>query len=330
MYTVPTTLVSEQRAVPWKPRVPSTIGPYELAGRLGRGGMSDVYRARHLRTGQVVALKVMRPVGKSLRTRVACFDNEVTIMASLEHPNIAGLLASGSDPQTGLLYMAMPLIRGRCLHALIREARAQPHRVRSQRTKGTFIPAFLQLCNALAYAHRQKIIHRDLKPSNVLVDRRGKVTLLDWGIALAIAPPDRQEELVARRQGRARRAMPRFGGTPGYMSAEQIQEHAFAQDARSDIWALGAILFELVAFDRLVAGKTEVETMRRTIARDFTRLTPRDSVRPVAVALMPVVRRATAEAPDDRFQTVEALAVAVGAAARRLTPVWPDAGMAVA
>ena len=316
--------------MPQKPEPPAMIGPYRVGVRLGQGGMSDVYRATHRRTLDVVALKVMRIRRKRRVAAVACFENEVAVMAALDHPNIAGLVDNGCDPETGLLYMAMPLIRGRSLHALIKETRSRPHRVRSRRTRSTFIPAFLQICEALAYAHSQKIIHRDLKPSNVLVDTRGKVTLLDWGIALAIAPPDWQEDLLARRQGRARRAMPRFGGTPGYMSAEQIQEHAFAQDARSDIWSLGAILFELVAFDRLVLGPTEVETMRRTITRDFTRLTPKDAVRPVAVALMPIVRRATAAAPADRFQTVEALAEAVRAAARRLSPVWPDAGIAVA
>jgi eukaryotic-like serine/threonine-protein kinase len=288
-------------------RPPKTVGPYVLGEKLGRGGMSDVYRAVHFGTGDIVALKVMRKSG-TRRATFEWFQNEVAIMDALDHVNIGGLLDEGCDEASGLLYLAMPLIRGRTLSSVIRRAKGLPP---GRRIRRQLVSIFLQLCDAVSHAHGQKILHRDLKPSNVLVDETGTVTLLDWGISCPIAPEQTRRILLARRPAQERRVAPRFGGTPGYMSPEQIREHPFAQDGRSDLWALGALLFELVTLTRMVSGQTAPELLARTLAADYRDSQPSPLWGDTGAALMRVARRATSTAPDDRFATVGALADAV-------------------
>lgn len=307
MHTVPHTHGSKTPApVPSPgPALPPRIGPYAVGAVLGRGGMSDVHRAVHAATGARVALKVLRPLRSGRRASFDCFENEVAVMGALDHPNIVGLLDKGVDADTGLLWVAMPLVKGRSLRQLLIETRALPPRVRELFVQRRLLHVFLQLCDAVAHAHGQGILHRDLKPANVLVDTMDRVHLLDWGVSCPIAPAETRARLLAQRPEANRRSRPRFGGTPGYMSPEQIREHPFTQDESSDVWSLGAILFELLDFRRLVAGTTSTELLGRTLSGELRRPTSEDRL---AVLLLPIIDRATALAPADRYPSVAELA----------------------
>jgi serine/threonine protein kinase len=249
---------TETRGVP----LAGSVGPYLLGRQLGRGGMADVFEATEETTGAVVALKVMRPLKAGRRASVECFENEADVMGALNHPNIVALHDRGVG-EGGLLYLAMPIVRGDSLRQKITAARHLPPEDRDQVVLGQLLPLFVQLCDAVEHAHRACILHRDLKPSNVLVTPEGQVKLIDWGVAAPLADPvvRSRHQLAARKEGGEAAPRPRFGGTPGYMSPEQIRLHPSGQDERSDVWSLGAILFEIAAWRRLVPGTTSHEVL---------------------------------------------------------------------
>jgi len=193
---------------------------YEVLERLGRGGMGEVYRALDTEIGEEVALKLLRPEITVDPQRVERFRNELRLARRISHPNVCRVYHIGEHE--GSYYITMELVAGEDLLSLVRRC-------------GPLDPAQLisvarQVCAGLAEAHRLQVIHRDLKPQNVMIDRRGRVQVLDFGIA--------------RHAGSA--GMTETGmvvGTPEYMPPEQVE--GIDVDARSDIYSVGAILFEL-------------------------------------------------------------------------------------
>jgi serine/threonine-protein kinase len=212
------------------PRVGTTVvGRYFLHRRLGRGGMADVYEATRLDDDLPVALKLLREPADPARLRR--LEREVAAAARLRHPGFAAILDSGPDGEGGLL-VAMELVRGRDLARLLREeGPLAPGRA------GRVVDALLAV---LEEAHAAGVLHRDLKPANVMVVQDGRggevLKLLDFGIASFLEPGT--EEAHPTRDGFTE-------GTPAYMSPEQIRGEPL--DGRSDLYAVGALLFELIA-----------------------------------------------------------------------------------
>ncbi len=208
--------------------VPQTIGPYDVLGVLGTGGMSIVYRARQRQPERVVALKILRP---SLLTRGALrrFHFEAQTLARLRHPNIAQIYDAGAieDVDEPRPYFAMELVEG----APLTHARASLER--NER-----LDRILQACDAVAYAHQKGVLHRDLKPSNILVDGEGSVRVLDFGVARALVGA-RETHTHATRAGQ-------LIGTLAYMSPEQVSGDIDDLDTRSDLYALGVLAYELL------------------------------------------------------------------------------------
>ena len=209
--------------------LPDTIGPFRVLGVLGEGAMGRVYRAQQSEPHREVALKVMRTVGASSQD-LARFRREVELLAELEHPGIARIYTAGTaDTASGPVpYLAMECVQGVDLVS---------HAERASLGREARLKLAADLCRIVHYAHSRGVIHRDLKPSNILVTADGQVKVLDFGIARALLH-ERQTEMTQAGQ---------VLGTLPYMSWEQLRGHAGALDPRSDVYALGVILYQLLA-----------------------------------------------------------------------------------
>jgi tetratricopeptide (TPR) repeat protein len=206
--------------------LPAAIGPYQVLGVLGEGAMGRVYLARETHPPREVALKVMRGLS---RTALERFHREIDLLGQLEHPGIVRLYAAGEDVVGGLPspWFALEVVRGPDLHGYLQ--RDKPD-LRAR------IMLLAKLARAVDYAHRRGIVHRDLKPSNVLVDEHGQPKILDFGIA----------RLHGEEGGQMTQAGQVMGTLP-YMSPEQLAGNTRDVDARSDVYALGAMGYELLS-----------------------------------------------------------------------------------
>lgn len=206
----------------------SKVGRYVIDGVLGVGGMGAVYRATQSKPNRRVALKLIRSGVLSART-IQRFDLEAEILGRLQHPNIAQIYEAGIDVQSGSPYFAMEYVDGQ---ELIRYADA--HELTTEQR----LRLFVKLCDAIIHAHAKGIIHRDLKPGNVIVSREGEPKVLDFGIARATNEDSPQLTLQTN--------VGQLVGTLYYMSPEQAVGDTINLDTRSDVYALGVVLFELL------------------------------------------------------------------------------------
>ncbi|MDX1647384.1 MAG: serine/threonine-protein kinase [Longimicrobiales bacterium] len=265
------------------------LGPYRLEEEIGRGGMSVVYRG--VRTDgafqQTVAVKVV-PGALFDQKRVERFGNERRILAGLEHPNIARLLDGGTT-HGGVPYVIMEYVDGLPLDRYAEGADLEDR-----------IWLFLQVCDAVAYAHRQLVVHRDLKPSNILVTRDGDPKLLDFGIAKLVAMEAEAENPVTRT-----RLM-----TPRYASPEQLLGDRVG--TASDVYSLGIVLYELLAgvLPRRSEGEIDdghVSQLRETFQRPPSPPSAACGDRRLRGDLDTIVLKAMSTDPDQRFDSVRAL-----------------------
>jgi serine/threonine protein kinase len=263
---------------------------YELDREIGAGGMAHVYHAYDRQHGRDVAIKVMRPE-LSAAIGVERFLREIRIEARLQHPNILPLYDSGVAD--GLLYYVMPYVEGESLRERIRREKqlSVPEAIRIAR----------EVADALDYAHRHNVVHRDIKPGNILLSG-GHPLVADFGLARAVSAAD-EESLTA--SGIA-------VGTAEYMSPEQASGESDV-DGRSDIYALGCVLYEMLAGDPPFTGRT----VQSVLARHRHDPPPRLSVvRPgLSPQLEEAVERSLAKVPADRFATAAELAAALAASA---------------
>lgn len=261
------------------------LGSYELVRRLGEGGMAQVYLARDVRLGREVAVKVLdarladRP---GFRER---FLREARVAAALDHPNIVPLYDFGDLEH--LLYLVMPYVSGGNLQDALR---------RAPLPTGEVVTYGSQIADALEYAHKRGVIHRDVKPANMLVHADGRLMLSDFGLAKIIGSSGRPA---------APRGHP-DAGTPEYMAPEQIEGRT---DARSDIYALGVVLYLLLTGHLPFTGSTSKAVMEGHLYRipeDPRALNPA-----ITPAMQNVVARALAKHSTDRYQTAGELGAAL-------------------
>jgi len=222
------------------------IGPYEILAPLGAGGMGEVYRARDARLGRDVAIKVLPEALARDIERLRRFETEARAVAALSHPNILSIHDIGTHE--GAPYLVSECLEGQSLRQEL-SGGALP--LRRAVEYGT------EIAQGLAAAHDKGIIHRDLKPENIFVTRDGRVKILDFGLAKLAAPEATSGE------GATLEAVPTSAGavlgTVGYMSPEQVRGEP--ADARSDIFALGTILYEMLSGQRAFRRDTSAETM---------------------------------------------------------------------
>jgi len=268
------------------------LGPYQIVAPLGAGGMGEVFRARDTRLGREVAVKVLPGGAAADPERRARFEQEARSASALNHPNIVTLLDIGDAD--GISFIAMEHVEGRTLRELVG---AGPLPARKT------LDLAAQLADGLAKAHGAGIVHRDLKPENVMVSKDGFVKILDFGLAKLIAPlaESHSELQTAAAPDTAAGAVL---GTVGYMSPEQASGRAV--DFRTDQFALGAILYEMVTGKRPFQRATGAETLAAIIRED-----PEDAARlnPRAPApLRWIIDRCLEKDPEDRFASTTDLA----------------------
>src|SRR5712692_10197099 len=223
--------------------VGSRLGPYEIVSPLGAGGMGEVYRARDPRLGREVAIKVLPASFSQDADRLRRFEQEAKAAGVLNHPNITAVYDIGSHE--GAPYVVSELLEGETLRNRLGGGAFTPRRA---------IGHALQIAQGLAAAHEKGIVHRDLKPENVFVTSDGRVKILDFGLAKLTqleAPLPGQTNLPTAAAGTEPGVVL---GTLGYMSPEQVRGRP--SDARSDIFAFGAILYEMLSGRRAFHGDT--------------------------------------------------------------------------
>lgn len=271
------------------------IGPYRLRRVLGEGGMGVVYLAEDTRLGRLVALKAVSPRFAGDARRVERLRREARAAASLNHPGIATVYAL--DEVDGQLYLAAEYVQGDTLRDVLTQG---PLGVAKTLETGTAI------ARALAAAHAGGIVHRDLKPENIALTMEGGVKVLDFGLAWIDAPPGDRPALTE---------VDAAVGTPAYMSPEQIRGGPV--DARSDVFSLGVLLYELASGHHPFKGGTQASTIASILEDTPTplvsRLTSSEATGP-GRALDRVVQTAVAKAPDARYQTMLEVADALLAA----------------
>src|SRR5437763_13806890 len=263
------------------------FGPYEISSALGAGGMGEVYRARDTRLGRDVAIKVLRQYLSSTRDLKALFEREARAISVLSHPHICHLYDIGS--QDGTDFIVMELLEGESLADRLQKG-AMPLK--------QALDVGIQIAEALEKAHRQGIVHRDLKPGNIMLTKSG-AKLLDFGLAKPAPSMSAMASGSMETMSKPLTGEGKIVGTFQYMAPEQIQGQA--ADARTDIFALGAVLYEMVTGKRAVQGKSQISVMSAILEKEPEPITAAQPLSPPA--LDHVIRRALAKERDERWQS---------------------------
>jgi serine/threonine-protein kinase len=272
------------------------LGPYEILSPLGAGGMGEVYRARDTRLARDVAVKILPESLGNDAHALARFEQEARAVAALSHPNILAIHDVGRED--GVAFAVMELLDGASLDRRI---------AREQLPWKKALEIGAAVADGLASAHGRGIVHRDLKPANVFVTREGLVKILDFGLARHDLFVSGGGETASPTAAAPETAPGTVMGTVGYMSPEQVRGEA--ADARSDIFSLGCVLYEMLTGRRAFREKAAAETLA-SILRDH----PGDvseSGRAVPPVVNSVVRRCLEKSPEERFQSARDLAFAL-------------------
>jgi eukaryotic-like serine/threonine-protein kinase len=275
----------------------SKLGPYEILGQIGAGGMGEVYRARDPRLSREVAIKVLPASFSADADRLRRFEQEAKAAGVLNHPNITAVYDIGASAD-GAPYVVQELLEGETLRSELAGGRFSPRKA---------IDSATQIADGLAAAHEKGIVHRDLKPENLFVTRDGRIKILDFGLA----------KLTHQEEGSQATNLPTATagtepgvvlGTLGYMAPEQVRGKS--ADARSDIFSFGAILYEMLSGKRAFTGDSAADTMSAILREDPPDLSVTNQN--VSPGLERIVRHCLEKNPERRFQSARDLAFNLG------------------
>jgi Tol biopolymer transport system component len=267
------------------------LGPYEIQSLLGAGGMGEVYRAHDARLNRTVAIKVLPASFSADRDRLQRFAQEARAAAALNHPNILSIFDIGEEQ--GAPYVVSELLEGETLRTRLRNGALPIRRV---------IEFASQVARGLAAAHEKGIVHRDLKPENLFLTTDGRVKILDFGLAKLTRPEASSGDDVPTVQAATETGM--VMGTAGYMSPEQVRGKP--ADHRSDIFAFGAILYEMLSGKRAFHGESTADTMSAILKEEVPELS--ETARNVPPGLERIVHHCLEKHPSQRFQSAGDLA----------------------
>ena len=273
--------------------VGARLGAYDIVAPLGAGGMGEVYRARDTRLDREVAIKVLPTHLAADPDALGRFEREAMSVAKLSHPNILSIFELAQDG--GRAFVVTELVDGETLRARLDRGVLPPRRA---------VAYALQIAKGIAAAHARGIVHRDLKPENVMITRDDQVKILDFGLAKSI---DLGEPEMTRGPAAAATNAGMVLGTFGYMAPEQVR--GLPVDQRADMFAFGAVLYEMLTGERAFRGETAADTMSAILSKeppdlDTTRLA-------ISPSLDRIVRRCLEKSPELRFQSANDLAFAL-------------------
>src|SRR6187551_2137235 len=284
-------------------------GQFRILQKIGTGGMGSVYRAAQPAMKRMVAIKILHPKLANRKDLTSRFRREARAMSQLTHPNTVKVFVYGELEEDGSLYIVMEMLEGKNLNQAVRKDGPIP--------ADRAIPILIQVCGALQEAHELGIVHRDLKPENIFLSKQGGIAdypkVLDFGLAKVTERQMQPGSIILTQEGMV-------FGTPEFMSPEQAQGKTL--DARSDIYSLAVILYEVLTGKLPFSAKSPMEYIQKHVTEAIIPLSERVPERRFPKELDEVLARALSKKPEDRYQTAAEFAEALrpfgGAAAQAL------------
>jgi len=271
--------------------VGQTIGHYQVTREIGSGGMGEVYLAQDVKLGRKVALKLLPTIFTADEDRLRRFEQEARTASALNHPNVCVIYEVG-ETEEGRHYIAMEYVDGVTLRQHMTEARLKLSEV---------LDVAAQVASGLAAAHEVGVMHRDIKPENLMLRRDGYVKVLDFGLAKLTEQPTADVTIAAGKRAKTDTGV--VMGTSSYMSPEQAR--GLSVDARTDIWSLGVVIYEMVTGEAPFKGETTSDVIVSILEREPQ---PLEHRRPAVPAeLQEIVSKTLSKSREERYQTIEEL-----------------------
>lgn len=290
---------------------------YRYRKMIGRGGMKLVLQVYDNDTMRDVAMALLPDISTRSKLELGKFLREARITASLEHPNIVPVHDIGLD-SAGSPYFTMKLLKGETLGTVLNKLAEKDPVYLERYPLRTLMLVYIRVCNAIAFAHSKGIVHLDLKPENVQLGDYGEVLVLDWGLArkVHVSRPGENPEKVSTKTRKIRKQTSGqepsgeeelVDGTPGYMAPEQISDSGYSCSFRTDIYALGALLYTIITCKNPLCSTRVDEMLRDTLRGNILRPSERVPDREIPFGIEAVVLKAMSLNPEDRYQSVNEL-----------------------